>query len=131
MSAPRERWLDRDAGPVVRPYAMTKGRTVPASGSFVGLIDVVLAVGDPTAQVAQGVPADARLGREHRRLLSGCRQPITVVDLASDVDLPVGVVRVLLSDLSQYGMVRVVAASDGPAKNERLLKDVLDALQAF
>jgi uncharacterized protein DUF742 len=104
---------------------MTGGRTVPASGSFVGLIDVVLAVGDPTA------PADTRLGREHRRLLSRCRQPITVVDLASDVDLPVGVVRVLVSDLSQFGMLRVVAASDGPAKNERLLKDVLDALQAF
>jgi hypothetical protein len=126
MSAPRERWLDRDAGPVVRPYAVTKGRTVPAAGTLVGLIDVVLAVGDPTA------PADTRLGREHRRLLVRCRQPITVVDLASDVDLPVGVVRVLVSDLSQCGMLRVVAASgDGSANNERLLRDVLDALQAF
>jgi hypothetical protein len=126
MGIPRERWLDRDAGPVVRPYAVTKGRTLPAAGSLVGLIDVVLAVGDQT------VPADPRLGREHRRLLSRCRQPITVVDLASDVDLPVGVVRVLVSDLSQYGMLRVVAASDdGSARNERLLKDVLDALQAF
>ena len=47
------------------------------------------------------------LSREHRRILSRCRQPITVVDLASDVDLPVGVVRVLLSDLSQHGMLRV------------------------
>ena len=36
MSAPKDRWLDRDAGPVVRPYAVTKGRTVPASGSFAG-----------------------------------------------------------------------------------------------
>ncbi len=125
MSAPKERWLDRDAGPVVRPYAVTKGRTVPASGSFVGLIDVVMAVGDSPA------PADARLGREHRRLLSHCRRPITVVDLASDVDLPVGVVRVLVSDLSQYRMLRVVATSDGPANNERLLRDVLDALQTL
>ena len=125
MSAPKERWLDRDAGPVVRPYAVTKGRTVPASGSFVGLIDVVMAVGDSP------VPADARLGREHRRLLSHCRQPITVVDLASDVDLPVGVVRVLVSDLSQYRMLRVVATSDGPANHERLLRDVLDALQTL
>ena len=123
MSAPKDRWLDRDAGPVVRPYAVTKGRTVPASGPFVGLIDVVMAVGDPLA------PADARLGREHRRILSRCRQPITTVDLASDVDLPVGVVRVLLSDLSQYGMLRVVATSPEPVNSERLLRDVLDALQ--
>jgi len=125
MSAPKERWLDRDAGPVVRPYAVTKGRTVPASGSFVGLIDVVMAVGDSP------VPADARLGREHRRLLSHCRQPITVVDLASDVDLPVGVARVLVSDLSHYRMLRVVATSPEPANNERLLRDVLDALQTL
>jgi hypothetical protein len=124
MSAPRERWLDRDAGPVVRPYAVTKGRTKPTSGSFVGLIDVVMAVGDPA-------PADARPGREYRRILSHCRRPITVADLASDVDLPVGVVRVLLSDLSQAGLLRVVASSREPARSERLLRDVLDALQAL
>jgi uncharacterized protein DUF742 len=125
MSAPKDRWLDRDAGPVVRPYAMTKGRTMPASGSFVGLIDVVVAVGDLL------VPADAHLGRAHRRILRHCRQPITVVDLASTVDLPVGVVRVLLSDLSQYGMLRVIATSNAMASNERLLRDVLDVLQSL
>jgi Protein of unknown function (DUF742) len=125
VSAPKDRWLDRDAGPVVRPYAVTKGRTAPAPGSFIGLIDVVMAVGDRMAA------AHPHLGREHRRLLSRCGQPITVVDLASDIDLPVGVVRVLLSDLSQCGMLRVVAASDEPANNDRLLRDVLDALQAF
>jgi hypothetical protein len=125
MSAPKDRWLDRDAGPVVRPYAMTKGRTMPASGSFVGLIDVVMAVGDLL------IPADAHLGRAHRRILRHCRQPITVVDLASTVDLPVGVVRVLLSDLSQYGMLRVIGTSNAIASNERLLRDVLDALQSL
>jgi hypothetical protein len=127
MSAPKDRWFDRDAGPVVRPYAVTKGRTVPASGSQVGLIDVVTAVTDtpPTAM------AEVRLTREHRRILNHCIQPITVVDLASDVDLPVGVVRVLLGDLSQCGAIRVVATPRGQVKNERLLRDVLDALQAL
>ena len=125
MSAPKDRWLDRDAGPIVRPYAVTKGRTAPASGSYVGLIDVVVAVGETQAQ------GDVRLNREHRRILSRCRQPVTVVDLASDIDLPVGVVRVLLSDLSQYGALRVVATPRGPVTNERLLRDVLDALQAL
>ena len=125
MSAPKDRWLDRDAGPVVRPYAMTKGRTAPASGFFVGLIDVVVAV------AGARLPADARLSREHRLVLSRCREPVTVVDLASDIDLPVGVVRVLLSDLSQYRALRVVATARGPLTNERLLRDVLDALQAL
>jgi hypothetical protein len=27
-------WLDDDAGPVVRPYAMSHGRTRPAVGRF-------------------------------------------------------------------------------------------------
>jgi Protein of unknown function (DUF742) len=125
MSAPRDSWLDRDAGPVVRPYAMTKGRTEPASGAYIGLIDVVVAVAN------RRLPADARLNHEHRRVLSRCRKPITVVDLASDTDLPVGVVRVLLSDLSQCGALRVVATSREPVSHERLLRDVLDALQAL
>jgi hypothetical protein len=125
VSAPRDRWLDREAGPIVRPYAVTKGRTEPAPGSYVGLIDVV------TAVAGAQLPADARLNRDHRRLLSYCRQPITVVDLASDIDLPVGVVRVLLSDLRQYGALRVVATPGGPATHERLLRDVLDGLQTL
>ena len=125
MSAPRDRWLDREAGPVVRPYALTKGRTMPASGSYVGLIDVVAAVADPQ------LPADARLNREHRRVLSHCRQPITVVDLATDTDLPVGVIRVLLSDLREYGALRVVTIQRDAATTERLLRDVLNALMAL
>ena len=125
MSAPKDRWLDREAGPVVRPYLVTKGRTVPAAGGGIGLIDVVVAAIDPQP------PAGLRLGPEHRQLLARCRRPVTVVDLASDVDLPVGVVQVLLGDLSEYGIVRVLATPRGPVTNERLLREVLDGLQAL
>ena len=125
MSAPRDRWLDREAGPIVRPYAVTKGRTAPASGWYIGLIDVVAAVADPQ------LPVDARLNREHRRVLSRCRQPITVVDLATDTDLPVGVIRVLLSDLREYGALRVVTTQRDAATTERLLRDVLDGLHSL
>jgi Protein of unknown function (DUF742) len=125
MAAPKDRWLDREAGPVVRPYAVTRGRTAPAAGTSLGLIDVVVAAPHPD------LPASLRLGPEHRQILARCGRPITVVDLASDVDLPVGVVRVLLSDLSQHGIVRVLATPRGPATNERLLRDVLDGLHAL
>jgi Protein of unknown function (DUF742) len=125
MIAPSERWLDSEAGPVVRPYAVTKGRTVPAAGTSVGLIDVVV-----TVSGAQP-PAGVRLGPEHRQILAQCSRPITVVDLASDIDLPVGVVRVLLSDLSQHGIIRILATPRGPVTNERLLRDVLDGLHAL
>jgi hypothetical protein len=125
MAAPKDRWLDREAGPVVRPYAVTKGRTMPAAGTSLGLIDVVVAAIDAE------VPAGLRLSPEHRQILARCGRPITVVDLASDIDLPVGVVRVLLSDLSQHGIVRVLATPRGPVTNERLLRDVLDGLHAL
>jgi Protein of unknown function (DUF742) len=126
MIAPKDRWLDREAGPVVRPYAVTKGRTVPAPGTAVGLIDVVVAV---TAEPRP--PNGVRLAPEHRQILALCQRPSTVVDLASDVDLPVGVVRVLLSDLSQYGILRILPAARGQVTNERLLRDVLDGLHAL
>jgi Protein of unknown function (DUF742) len=125
VSAPKDRWLDREAGPVVRPYLVTKGRTATAAGGGIGLIDVVVAEIDPQPT------AGLRLGPEHRQLLARCRRPVTVVDLASDVDLPVGVVQVLLGDLTEYGIVRVLATPRGPVTNERLLREVLDGLQAL
>ena len=125
MAAPKDRWLDREAGPVVRPYAVTKGRTAPALGTSAGLIDVVVAA------AGAELPVGLRLSPEHRQILAHCGRPITVVDLASDIDLPVGVVRVLLSDLTQHGIVRVLATPRGPVTNERLLRDVLDGLHAL
>jgi Protein of unknown function (DUF742) len=126
MNPPRgERWYDRDAGPVVRPYALTRGRTMPASEAYVGLIDMVI------AQEHFQLPEGARLNSEHRRLLAMCRHPGTVVDVASDAGLPVGVVRVPLSDLAAWGAIRVRQAQRGRMIDERLLKDVLDGLQAL
>lgn len=125
MIAPKDQWLDRDAGPVVRPYAMTRGRTGPAAGTSLGMIDVVVAVAGVQP------PAGVRMSPEHRQILALCWEPVTVVDLASDIDLPVGVVRVLLGDLSQHGMIRILATPRGPVTNERLLRDVLDGLHAL
>jgi hypothetical protein len=124
MIAPKDSWLDRDAGPVVRPYFVTKGRTLPTDGTAIGLIDVVVATG-------RRAPDGFRPGPEHRQLLVVCRQPMTVVDLASDVDLPSGVVRVLLGDLSEHGMLQILKARRGPVTDQRLLRDVLDGLQAL
>jgi len=104
---------------------VTKGRTTAAAGWNVGLIDVVVAVIDPQPL------ASLRLGPEHRQLLARCRRPVTVVDLASDVDLPVGVVQVLLSDLTEHEIVRVLSTPRGPVTDERLLREVLDGLQAL
>jgi Protein of unknown function (DUF742) len=117
-----ERWFDLEAGPVVRPYAVTKGRT--ESATAFGLIDVVMATGErPSEQF--------RPGPEHRRILGFCRRPVPVVDLTSEIDLPLGVVRVLLGDLTEEGMLRIVSAQRQPVSDHRLLRMVLDGLESL
>ncbi len=118
------RWFDGDAGPVVRPYAVTKGRTAPGTGSRFGLIDVVAATG------AWPQP-HFRPGPEHRRIMELCQGPKPVIDIASETDLPVGVVRVLMGDLIDEGLLRVVPAQRKPHTDQRLLRMVLDGLQSL
>ncbi len=119
-----DRWLDREAGPVVRPYALTQGRTLPSGGASFGLIDVVVAT--------SGRPSEHfRPGPEHRRILSLCRRPTPVVDLTSEIDLPLGVVRVLLGDLASERMLRVLSTQKQPVTDERLLRMVLDGLESL
>jgi len=119
-----ERWLDEEAGPIVRPYAVTKGRTTSGSGTQFGLIDVVAATGEwPQPHF--------RPGPEHRRIMELCRWPKPVIDLASETDLPVGVVRVLLGDLIDEGLLRVLPAQRKPQTDQRLLRMVLDGLQSL
>jgi Protein of unknown function (DUF742) len=119
-----ERWLDREAGPVVRPYALTQGRTLPNGGASFGLIDVVIATSERPSE-------HFRPGPEHRRILGICRRPTPVVDLTSEIDLPLGVVRVLLGDLTSEGMLRVLSTQKQPVTDERLLRMVLDGLESL
>src|SRR5438046_1915027 len=94
---PRERWVGRDAGPIVRPYAITRGRTRPRGRP----LDVV------TLVAATGRRFDDRisLSSAQRRLLNLCQRPSTPADLASESDLPLGVVQILLDDLRQLGLI--------------------------
>jgi len=121
---PGERWLDQEAGPIVRPYAVTKGRTAPDGEESFGLIDVVVATGGPPTQ-------HFRPGPEHRRILAICRRPVPVVDLTSEIDLPLGVVRVLLGDLTRHGMIRVASTQQQQVPDQQLLRMVLDGLESL
>jgi uncharacterized protein DUF742 len=126
---PGDKWLDRDSGPVVRPYALTGGRTEPADGEVLDLVAVVVAV-DPPELAEETDPAI--LTPEHRRILGLCRHPVTVADVASDIALPLGVVRVLLADLLLSERLTVMPqrpADEQPSA--ALLKEVLHGLRAL
>jgi hypothetical protein len=124
---PGDRWRRKDSGPVVRPYAVTGGRTEPADGEVLDLLAVVVATG-------QSADAGDRMQRtpEHRRILALCRKQVTVADLAADLGLPVGVVRVLLADLIAQGAVAAVPkrpASEWTGND--VLQEILNGLRAL
>ncbi|MFF4486390.1 DUF742 domain-containing protein [Streptomyces sp. NPDC001544] len=122
-------WYDGEAGPLVRPYAMTGGRTRPGpSGVRFDLIALVTL--DPGGPTADGNPA---LGPEHRSLVDLCRtETQSVAELAAGTDLPVGVVRVLLGDLLDLGHV-TISRPVPPAQlpDERILREVIAGLRAL
>lgn len=122
------RWFDDEAGPVVRPYAMTRGRTRTAAEGRLDLIAQVIA-----ESRTQGTIDDQTLSPEHVEIVELCRQaPLSVAELAAELDLPVGVVRVLIGDLLDADLVHVsrpVPPAELP--DEQVLREVIDGLRAL
>ncbi|WP_051116326.1 DUF742 domain-containing protein [Amycolatopsis nigrescens] len=85
-----EPFFDEAAGPLVRPYAMVRGRARP---NTYGLEPVTLVVALVPVRAKTGLPP------ELERLLRLCQRPISVAEAASRLDLPVLVVRGLLNEL--------------------------------
>ena len=56
---------------------------------------------------------------EHLSLLRMCRRPASVADVAADLDLPVGVMQVLLADLCEWSLRRTSERSLSPAAAAR------------
>src|SRR4051812_8320022 len=110
-------WLDHDAGPVVRPYAMTQGRVAPEDGEFDLVAFVVATAGNDLG----GAP----LQPEHHAIVAASWEPISVVELASTLDLSIGVVRVLLGDLRSAGLISLY---EPPAASQPHDVDVLKAV---
>ena len=124
----RSHWFDDEAGPVVRPYAMTRGRTTSAGQHRLDLIAVVV-----TEPQADDPEADPSLSPEHVDIVDLCRDtPQSVAELAAELDLPIGVVRVLVGDLVAGEFVHVTRPVP-PAElpDESILRDVINGLRAL
>jgi hypothetical protein len=115
-------WFDEDAGPVVRPYAMTRGRT-RATSHELNLVTLVVA--------RQPVPPNARgLSPNYRRVLSACPTPVSIAEVSAKADLPLGVVKILISDLIEREYV-VFGPDSSPADglNLDMMQKVLDGIR--
>jgi hypothetical protein len=121
VSPAEDRWLDRDAGPIVRPYAVIGGRTRPSGQTF-DLMAMVTAVPGAEDEAYDLEP-------EHLTLLRLCRRPTTVADIAADLELPLGVVRILLSDVRERRLITVDHPVPKRLTDPQLLREVADGLR--
>jgi len=117
-------WLDEEAGPLVRPYTMTGGRSRPVT-SGLSLLTYVEALYAPEADLIHLQP-------EHRAILGITRTALSIAEVAGRLDLPVGVVRVLVGDLLQENLVSTFEADATiNSPDDGILQAVIDGLRAL
>jgi hypothetical protein len=115
--------VERDSGPMVRPYALVGGRT---RSQALDLPIETLVLATPRA-------ATASLAWERRAIADLCAVPISVAEVSARLQIPLGVARVLVSDMAGEGWVEVhrpnVTHDDRPGLD--LLERVLNGIRSL
>lgn len=124
MTEPSRRAEPGTPGRFVRPYALTGGRTRTGGKN---LTLETLIVTSPSGRAAA-----PDLPPEQRRILRLGNDAIAVVELSALLGVPIGVARVLASDLHNQGFLeahRPMQADDSDLST--LLERVLDGLRVL
>jgi len=119
MSSFEHPLLDDDAGPLVRPYTVSNGRTAPTTK--LDLLSLVRSTGQLRP---------SQLEAEHAEALLLCREPISVAEVSAHLRLPAMVIKVLISDLVDVGAI--IAQAPDPAvdtTDQTVLEALLNGLQ--
>lgn len=118
----------------VRPYSLTGGRTrfghVLLVETFVAST-AELEAAEERKELSKG-SLEATLLPELRAIVELCRRMRTVAEIAALLRMPLGVVRVLLSDLADQGKIRVYGTGTGHGTgrpDRALLERVLSGLR--
>ena len=112
----------RPRGRLVRSYVVTDGRARPTRNTL-DLVTLLVAATD--------LPLTG-LNPEKRRVMDMCRPgSLSLAEVASHLELPVSVTKVLVADLMDSGHI-VTRAPRPPARpsDARILQEVLDGLRA-
>jgi hypothetical protein len=96
-------WCDAEAGPLVRLYAITGGRTEASPGDFT--------LGAIVQRVPGARPA-GDLSEVQSAIVELAERPVSVSEIAARMGLPLGTVRVILGDLRETGLVAVPESRD-------------------
>jgi hypothetical protein len=103
---------------VIRPFMLTGGRTRPAHE---GLRVETLIQAYPWA-------AERPLRFEARRIVEFCQQAVSVAELSAALQVPLGVARVLVSDLIADGLVMLVRREELSLQTLERIRDRVRAL---
>ncbi len=110
---------EETTGRLIRPYAMTGGRT----GADVGI--------SLETQVQASARASQHLGAyrwEAAKVVELVQQPMALIEIAAHLEVPIGVARVLVADLVEDGAV--VLHQPAPTQSfASLLEKVLDGVR--
>jgi Protein of unknown function (DUF742) len=108
----------------VRPYAVTGGRTRPSSADL------------PIEALVQSLRAPAAgMNTETVKILDlTAVEFLSIAELSAHVKLPVGIVRVIVSDLADEGKVRIHGVANGQsgiASSLSVLESVLNGISSL
>ncbi|MEV0252047.1 DUF742 domain-containing protein [Nocardia sp. NPDC050712] len=95
MNNPRESWYDDEAGPVVRLFAVTRGRSETRRTD----IDML------TLVVTSDFGVLRRHEPEYAAIVRLARQPQSVAELAAQLRLPITTTKILVGDLIGDGVL--------------------------
>ncbi|WP_019927348.1 DUF742 domain-containing protein [Nocardia sp. BMG111209] len=117
-----EPWYDDEAGPLVRPYAVTRGRTL-GSGRELDMLTVVL--------TKRTGPPLRRPEPEYPEILRLCRGPLSVAEVSAMLRLPLAVTKILVGDLIGDGHLdfRPPARTGAGPADLTTLRAVLDGIR--
>jgi hypothetical protein len=110
---------DAESGPMVRPYALTGGRTRCQRDYPLEALVVTTFMGE---HYADGSSPEAQA------ICALCHDSHSVAEIAAHLKVPIGVARVLVGDLVREGLV-MVHESSGDAPDTVLLERVLSGLR--
>jgi DNA-binding transcriptional ArsR family regulator len=116
-------WYDDEAGPIVRLFAITGGRTEAPAGDFT-LSTIV--------QRVPGAVPGAELSLAESTIVQLTERPLSVSEIAARLGLPLGSVRVILGDLRDADLVTVPRSRDAAERPSlSLLQQVLSGLNSL
>lgn len=97
---------------IVRPYAWTRGRTKAT-------MDLRIEALVTTSELGEDI--EALTQTEHRSVAELCGEPRSVAEVATLLQVPLGVAKVLLGDMANLGLVIVHKTATGGANKAHLM----------